>query len=405
MQKNEKIVNKVEFYKLFEQFKKDCNCKIDKNLFYNIYYNAKFIPYYNSFSDVTSYPYYLKSIYLKTKGKLPQAIRNLYKNINKSVQKITVPNDLEIKILNELNSKGFFVIENFLNETQINQILKELKVFDYHSINSDTQKIKFLRENYNKKNQQIKSNLYYSYMTDEIIKKDSEIGKLLLNNFMERVSTLYFNSQSFLVGLVSFFTSNNTKDEPTGDQKFHFDYSHLSFLKFFLYLDDVNEKNGPHVCIEQSHEDNFDYPQNEKDFEKNDHYKIFPNGEKEGYISDEYIAKKNYKKKFFLAPKGTLIIENTTNIHKGMSVLEKKREMLSFIYAISAIGKPTPIELPTIDFDPENVDNYIWLYQVLKKNKEDCIKKNKFFKKKNNLIDNIKLKFFSKYFSIRTKKS
>ena len=111
MQKNEKVVNKIEFYELFQQFKKDCNCKIDKNFFYNIYYNAKFFPYYNSFSDITSYPYYLKSVYLKTKGKLPQAIRNLYNKINKDTQKITKPTELEIKILNELKSKGFFVIE------------------------------------------------------------------------------------------------------------------------------------------------------------------------------------------------------------------------------------------------------------------------------------------------------
>ena len=404
MQKTKKITDKVEFYKFYKEFKKDCNCEIDKNFFYKIFYNAKFIPHYNSFSDVTSYPYHLKSIYLKSEGKLPQAVRNLYRNINKDYQKKLQPENYEKIILDELELKGFSVVENFLNEAQVNEILEELEDFNYSSTNSDTQKIKFLRKNYKEQNPNIKSNAYFSYLTDKIIKEESILGKLLLNNFMERIGSLYFKSQSFLVGIVSFFSSQNNLGKETGDQKYHFDYSHLSFLKFFIYLDDVSEKNGPHICIERSHENNFKYPQNETSFKKDDFYKIFPNGKKEGFIDDEYLHQNNYKKRVFTYPKGTLIIENTTNIHKGMPVLEGKREMLSFIFAISSIGKPTPDDIPTLDFNPENDDKYLYLYQLLKKNKEDCLKKNKFFKRKINIIDKIKLKYFPKFYSIQNRK-
>ena len=282
--------------------------------------------------------------------------------------------------------------------------LKELEDFNFSSTDFDSQKIKFLRENYKKQNSQIKSNAYFSYLTDKIIKEESALGKLLLNNFMEKISSSYFTSQSFLVGLVSFFSCKNNLGKETGDQKYHFDYSHLSFLKFFIYLDDVSEKNGPHICIERSHENNFIYPRNEKDFQKNDFYKIFPNGKKEGFIDDEYLHQNNYKKRVFTYPKGTLIIENTTNIHKRMPVLEGKREMLSFIFAISSIGKPTPDNIPTLDFNPENDDKYLYLHQLLKKNKENCLKINKFFKRKMNIIDKIKLKYFSKFYSIKNKK-
>jgi Phytanoyl-CoA dioxygenase (PhyH) len=39
------------------------------------------------------------------------------------------------------------------------------------------------------------------------------------------------------------------RDEPRGTQKFHIDNHDISHIKFFLYLDDVNEEDGPLVVL------------------------------------------------------------------------------------------------------------------------------------------------------------
>lgn len=45
--------------------------------------------------------------------------------------------------------------------------------------------------------------------------------------------------------------SNKASSEAA--QLYHFDMDHLKFLKFFIYLTDVDEHNGPHCYVRKSH--------------------------------------------------------------------------------------------------------------------------------------------------------
>ena len=44
-------------------------------------------------------------------------------------------------------------------------------------------------------------------------------------------------------------------------QYFHYDLAHLKFLKFFIYLNDINQpSDGAHSFIKKTHESNLKLP-------------------------------------------------------------------------------------------------------------------------------------------------
>ena len=72
--------------------------------------------------------------------------------------------------------------------------------------------------------------------------------------------------------------------------KFHFDYSHLRSIRFFIYLTDVSEDAGPHTFIRSSHEENFKYPESNDDFYKPGFRKYY-NGTSEGLLKEDWVNK------------------------------------------------------------------------------------------------------------------
>lgn len=135
-------------------------------------------------------------------------------------------------------------------------------------------------------------------------------------------------------------------------QKFHRDFDHEKWIKIFIYLNDINNNNGPHCFVKGS--------QN----------KIIPN-EKWGRHSDSWILQ-NFNKddiKYFTGKKGTIIFENTRGFHKGTHVLEKERNILQLEFSINkqyASGYPKCINLknPNEKFKRYN-KNYPYVYQYI----------------------------------------
>ena len=98
---------------------------------------------------------------------------------------------------------------------------------------------------------------------------------------------------------------------------FHYDIDDYRFLKFFFYLDDVDENTGPHVIIESSHKES-------------SIFKFFNRR-----ISDE-VAESKYKNKIkvMLGKPGQGFAEDTFCYHKGTYPL-KRRLILQVQFGIS----------------------------------------------------------------------
>ena len=109
-------------------------------------------------------------------------------------------------------------------------------------------------------------------------------------------------------------------------QFFHFDMDRIKWLKFFIYLTDVGPDNGPHCFIEGSHRTG-GIPKTllSKGYSRLRDEEVF----------QHYPVNRMQK---FVAPRGTVIAEDTRGLHKGMEVLDGDRLMLQIQFSASLFG-------------------------------------------------------------------
>lgn len=113
-------------------------------------------------------------------------------------------------------------------------------------------------------------------------------------------------------------------------QYFHFDMDRFKWLKVFIYLTDVGPANGPHAFVRGSHRTGA----------------IPADILQRGYvrITDEEVAA-NYPAEdimTFTAPRGSIIVEDTRGLHKGVHVEEGARLILQLQFSNTLFGTNYP---------------------------------------------------------------
>ena len=63
----------------------------------------------------------------------------------------------------------------------------------------------------------------------------------------------YLGAKPILTQTNLWFTHNVNTDFSTNAQLFHRDFDHERWLKVFVYLSDVTDRNGPHCFVKRSH--------------------------------------------------------------------------------------------------------------------------------------------------------
>ncbi|MBO9153622.1 phytanoyl-CoA dioxygenase family protein [Chitinophaga sp. GCM10012297] len=109
-------------------------------------------------------------------------------------------------------------------------------------------------------------------------------------------------------------------------QLYHFDMDRIKFLKFFIYLTDVDSQNGPHCYVRQSQ-------------------RIKPKPvRKDGRIKDEELMA-NYPKEDFVeitGKAGTILAVDTSGFHKGKPLEQGERLLFQMEFASSMFGQYYP---------------------------------------------------------------
>ncbi len=143
---------------------------------------------------------------------------------------------------------------------------------------------------------------------------------LALSPIVREVSTEYYEAQPS-IGTLNLRRSlqNNLTDHnflKYGNLFFHYDNNSPWFLKFFFYLNDVDQSGGPFVFVQGSHLD------------KNDR---IPHWRHSKRYSDKKIEQTfgADRIKYLTAKAGDVIVANTRGIHKGLKVEGKDRNMLT----------------------------------------------------------------------------
>jgi len=165
----------------------------------------------------------------------------------------------------------------------------------------------------------------------EVVINNPDVQSLMADASILSVAQNYLGSLP-IADVTSMWWHTAYSDQPDEDaaQLFHFDMDRIRWLKIFIYLTDVKSENGPHCFIEGSHRTGG----------------IPSTLLSKGYarISDEealqhYPAEKILE---FRAPAGTIILEDTRGLHKGMVVRSGDRLMLQLQFSNSLFGATYP---------------------------------------------------------------
>jgi hypothetical protein len=125
-------------------------------------------------------------------------------------------------------------------------------------------------------------------------------------------------------------TDYHDQPDSMAAQFFHFDMDRFQWLKVFIYLTDVGIDNGPHAFVRGSHRTGA-IPSHILD---------------RGYVrlTDEEVAA-NFPSDdimTFTAPRGSIIVEDTRGLHKGVHVREGARLILQLQFSNSLFGTNYP---------------------------------------------------------------
>jgi hypothetical protein len=134
-------------------------------------------------------------------------------------------------------------------------------------------------------------------------------------------------------GFKSIPHSNNAEMLSESAQAFHVDMEHPKFIKLFIYLNDVTEKNGPHCYIPKA--------------TRNLPPELY---EDRRYFDDEmekYIPRDRWLHQ--VGPAGTTFLVDTCAPHKGVPLIDGERRLIQCYYSGTLFGtSPNKTTLPRL---------------------------------------------------------
>jgi Phytanoyl-CoA dioxygenase (PhyH) len=154
-----------------------------------------------------------------------------------------------------------------------------------------------------------------------------EVQELMSDLSLIAVAQNYLKSKP-IFSAVNITWSAVSKDQPDSQaaQEFHWDMERIRWLRFFIYLTDVEPENGPHCFIKGSHRTGA----------------IPAELLKLGYIrqSDKALQRVYGNEAFreFTGKRGTIIAEDSRGFHKGKMLTEKDRLLLAFELSNTLFG-------------------------------------------------------------------
>ncbi len=170
----------------------------------------------------------------------------------------------------------------------------------------------------------------YDLYPDDVINQP-DVQNLLADGFLLRIAQRYLGATPIAdVTNMWWHTAFSRVPDSDAAQFYHFDLDRPRWLKVFCYLTDVGADNGPHCFVRGSHRD-LGIPWRLRS---------------KGYVrlGDEEVEAAFGKDRLirFVAPRGTVILEDTRGLHKGLHVTAGDRLMLQLQFSDSLFGGTYP---------------------------------------------------------------
>ncbi len=232
-------------------------------------------------------------------------------------------------IVDEINKNGFIVFDEKISDEIILKLYSFAEQTPIHFLEvREDQKVEYsnFKESYSKgKNKSIR----HQFNDTKDIFESKEARNLYFDSTFLHIANDYLNSRPWVdIFTMWWSTPINKIDDKykhefidSAAQMFHYDLDRLKFLKFFIYLTDVNEENGPHVYVKGSHLKPFDFINYD------------------GRYSDDLIFMNQAENIVKLTgKKGTIMAVDTRGIHKGLELLAGERLIYQLQFTNSLFG-------------------------------------------------------------------
>ncbi len=155
-------------------------------------------------------------------------------------------------------------------------------------------------------------------------------------------------------------------NEPKAAQLFHIDVDDYKFVKFFIYLTDVDETSGPHAFVPTTHRHDVILDASNRAVDNDDFGRWYI--EKLRKTDEEVQHFFGIEPIHITGPAGTNFMASTNGIHKGTLPKSKDRLICQVVYGVSPL-KQTPYEPVTFGTTessnlPENMQELPLSYSV-----------------------------------------
>ncbi len=301
----------IFFSKLFLDAIRDsykvCNYfKLKKNNSFFIFYKIFFIKFFYAFEIL--------------RNRIKPNFKVLKERKNFSDNRV-FNEDLNLKnLVKDLDSVGYSE-KHTIKDNIVEDVLQEAINYDNFDINKIDPNVK-QKDLLISKNESLSqyinrlSSLGISRLTKTIDLNNEKLAlnKVILSEEIINVAQSYLNTNELSIN-ATFFISNSLKiseeEKYKNAQYFHWDNDFTKFFKLYIYLNDVNLDNGPHIFVPGTHKIKK---------KENKLCRLF---------SDESINRNYPETKTFLGKKGTCFLVDSYGIHKGLTPKNNYRLMLN----------------------------------------------------------------------------
>ena len=143
------------------------------------------------------------------------------------------------------------------------------------------------------------------------------VQRLMQDSTLHRIAQSYLGAQCIVTSIILWITPTFTKEFAANI--YHYDNDGPGFLKYFIYITDVEADTGAHRFI------------------KGTHHPVKPDAFKMSKRYDEDTLLNHFgvdKEIMFTAPAGTIIAEDTAGFHRGGTVSRDYRLLMQLQYGL-----------------------------------------------------------------------
>lgn len=181
----------------------------------------------------------------------------------------------------------------------------------------------------------------YRFAIPDLV-NNTTIQQLIMDESLINIARNYLGCEPIFDFPAMWWSTSFSKEaSDEAAQLYHFDFDRIKWLKIFIYVNDVNDDNGPHAYIKGSHKTGAK-PQHLLDRG----YVRIPDKDLLPYYEKENLIK-------LCASAGTIFAGDTKCWHKGNNLKKGDRLVLEFQYTTSLFGANYPdmiIENPSEEF-------------------------------------------------------